>query len=417
MEQPRETAGGVAIGTLRLNLGSGPRKLPGFRSVDRIYGQECFPLTYADGSVDFALASHLLEHFSWRTCQQVLFDWVRVLKDGATIQIAVPDFDLLIDQHRQGVPIIPFLFGGQTDESDYHCMAFDEPTLRALMEFAGLKNIRRWVSDYGDCSSLPISLNLEGEKDAEQWKDIPPCRPRGTSKRWRPPNLGKQITAVLSAPRIGFLDNALISGHHLASLGLRVEWGHGVNWARALTDLMEAAIKRGTPYILTQDYDSLFTSRDVWELWRVIEAAPEVSAVCAVQSRREMDRPLFTTGSVGGVEAEKRITHEDLGGDTYPIATGHFGLTLLRTEKVAALPRPWFNDEPDADGRWEAGRIDADIWFWKRWAEAGNVLCLAPRVVVGHIEQVATFPDVTMRGRHQRISEYARVGKPYWVWQ
>ena len=40
-------------------------------------------------------------------------------------------------------------------------------------------------------------------------------------------------------------------------------------------------------------------------------------------------------------------------------------------------------------------RIDPDVWFWHKWREAGNTVYIHPKVMVGHMEEVASYftPD------------------------
>ena len=79
---------------MKLNLGGGLQKIPGFTTLDRQTGQEVFPLpAYPDASVDEVRASHILEHFGHREAVDVLKEWVRVLRPGDVLRIAVPDFD------------------------------------------------------------------------------------------------------------------------------------------------------------------------------------------------------------------------------------------------------------------------------------------------------------------------------------
>ena len=79
--------------SVRLNLGSGRTPIPGWTNVDIKAGGSAYPLTqYADGSVDEIRASHILEHFSHHEVALVLREWVRVLKRGGKLYIAVPDF-------------------------------------------------------------------------------------------------------------------------------------------------------------------------------------------------------------------------------------------------------------------------------------------------------------------------------------
>ena len=88
---------------LKLNIGTGGVVIPGYTAIDRKTGQEAYPLAYPDNSVSEIRASHVLEHFSFKDVVDVLADWVRVLKPGGIVRIAVPDIDKCLaseDQNR-----------------------------------------------------------------------------------------------------------------------------------------------------------------------------------------------------------------------------------------------------------------------------------------------------------------------------
>lgn len=80
---------------LRLNLGSGSVRIPGFTNVDFNAGEDVdvvanvMALPYFDSTVSEIFASHILEHFSYDA--PVLNEWVRVLKPGGLITVIVPD--------------------------------------------------------------------------------------------------------------------------------------------------------------------------------------------------------------------------------------------------------------------------------------------------------------------------------------
>ena len=64
---------------VKLNLGGGHQKIPGYTNLDRKLGSEVYPLDYEDGTVDEIRASHILEHFSHREAPEVLAREVAVL--------------------------------------------------------------------------------------------------------------------------------------------------------------------------------------------------------------------------------------------------------------------------------------------------------------------------------------------------
>src|SRR5262245_28302640 len=154
---------------IKLNLGGGFRKIPGFQNIDRKLGTEVYPLReWADNSVDEIRASHILEHFPYREIGAVLSDWVRTLKPGGLLRLAVPNFEHIIKVYSNGQrndPIIQgYLYGGQSDENDFHKALFDKDRLQVLLEGAGLLDIAPWESEISDAASLPVSLNLQGRK-------------------------------------------------------------------------------------------------------------------------------------------------------------------------------------------------------------------------------------------------------------
>jgi len=152
----------------KLNLGSGSSPLAGYHNLDIKTHDQIYPLPADDGAVDEVRASHVLEHFPHGQVADVVKEWARVLKPGGLLKIAVPDFDWIVkaysNGHRDDGRLEHYLFGGQADGDDYHKAFFNEEKLKALLEGAGLVDVKRWESDAPDCSSYHVSLNLEGRK-------------------------------------------------------------------------------------------------------------------------------------------------------------------------------------------------------------------------------------------------------------
>ncbi len=388
----------AADGRVRLNLGAGEMELPGFINIDRRSGGEVYPLPYADASVDEVRASHVLEHFGHHQVMTVLREWVRVLKPGGLIRVAVPDFAYVARAYIAGETMNAqgYVMGGQTDENDAHHCIFDEPVLRRMLREAGCDRIERWTSEIRDCASLPVSLNLQARKQTVSLE-----------------NIGRDVFAVMSCPRLAFTDNLFCMSQALGPLGIPAERMTGAFWGHCLAALFERHLDRR--YILTLDYDSVYTSRDVEDLYRLMEEHPEVGAVFALQQKRENEHPLFVVRSRDG-QVVTEFKRADLEEELVPVAQGHFGLTLLRVEALQRVPRPWFQAVPDKEGRWSDESIDEDIDFWRRWGDCGNTLCLAPRVVIGHMQLVVTWPGRDMRAVHQYVGAYNRDGKPAGVW-
>lgn len=382
---------------MRLDIGCGTAPVPGFQSWDRRDGREAYPLAVADGACDEIRASHVLEHFSHRQIAEVLADWARALKPGGLLRIAVPDFETISRAYLAGhqVPVEDYVMGSHTDANDHHGALFDFETLYDLLTNAGLVGITRWQSEQPDCAALPISLNLQA------WKPLP---------------IGK-VAAVMSMPRLGFSDNFFTAYQGLQPLGIQLTKTTGAFWGQCLERAIEEICAKHQPdWILTLDYDTVFHRQDVMALYSALHRHPEVDALAPIQMGRKNGMPLFTIAGPDG-HGIPNIEREALADEVVPVTTAHFGLTFLKASKLLELPHPWYWSKPDADGRWGDGRQDDDIYFWRHWAAAGNSVCLAPRVPVGHLELMVMWPDRSLAATYQHPSEWSEKGKPENVWR
>jgi hypothetical protein len=443
-----------AIGPVRLNLGAGPVALPNWINVDAGYGDDCaiplnsealdvctgrgttriaaqvYPLHgLPDESVDLIRASHVLEHFPHAQTIDVLREWVRVLKPGGVLKVAVPNFEWIARTYIAGLegddqpdyPLAGYVMGGETDERDFHHAIFDEEGLREALESLGLVDVQPWTSEVQDCASLPVSLNLQGRKAGVEKASgggylIPAdiTNPAPSTPLSFPAG---SVRAVMTMPRLAFTDNLFCAHKALMPLGIPLEYTGGVFWCQGMTRAILPHLSDGTRYVITIDYDSVYERGDVLELLRVMETQPEIDALCPIQMRREEDSPLFCVGKWQTGPKEVSIPVETLQQDTMPLTTGHFGLTVLRVESLRRFPHPWFLAEPDPQGTWGDGRTDADIAYWRRWKEAGLTLHLANRVAIGHLQMVVSWPGKTLALTNQFISDYNRSGRPGDVWR
>ncbi len=383
---------------MKLNIGAGGVDLPGFTPIDRKCGREAFPLKEADCSVEEIYASHVLEHF--RSCQvpEVLKDWVRVLKPGGRLRVAVPDFEricntLLAAPQKDRRLIYAYAYGGQTDDDDFHKSGFDEGSLRGLLRWAGLQHIRYWTSDAKDCASLPISLNLEGTKPIADIK----C---------------PEIRAVMSLPRLGFTENHACAVSVFQRLGIDIVKHTGVFWGQCLDRVITAELEAGFDgWFVVLDYDTVFNGAIFGDLCYLMATHPAADAIAPWQAKRECDHVLFWATETDGSK-KKELTVEDLQPGLLPVDTAHFGLTLLRSKCFETLKRPWLLEVPDDDGRWGDDRIDPDIYFWNNWRESGHSLFIATDVSIGHCQQMVTWPDRRLKPIHQFLHDFQRHGPP-----
>lgn len=82
----------------RLEIGPGPRRLPGFETVNIVWAPGVDYVANASrripfGSETFKLiyASHILEHIPWYQTESALAEWYRVLEPGGDLELWVPD--------------------------------------------------------------------------------------------------------------------------------------------------------------------------------------------------------------------------------------------------------------------------------------------------------------------------------------
>lgn len=155
---------------VRLNLGAGSQPLDDFINLDGAKGDVIYPLNYSE--VDEIRASHVLEHFGYVESQHVLKDWIKCLKVGGVLKIAVPNFTLIANNLDKLKQFEQYVMGGQVDELDYHKSLWYTDKLEILLKHFGLTDIEPWESEVKDCASFPISLNLKGVKHGERRSDL-----------------------------------------------------------------------------------------------------------------------------------------------------------------------------------------------------------------------------------------------------
>jgi predicted SAM-dependent methyltransferase len=172
----------------RLHIG-GHARTPGWEvldanpgpSVDHV-GNAADLSRFGENSFEQIYASHVLEHFAYlRRLVPALIEWRRVLSPAGTLCVSVPDLDVLaglfVDRDRLTVEerflVMRMMFGGQSDDYDYHLAGLNEEFLTSYLTAAGFTGIRR-VENFGlfDDTSLlelkgtPISLNMIAVKAA-----------------------------------------------------------------------------------------------------------------------------------------------------------------------------------------------------------------------------------------------------------
>ena len=174
---------------LRLHLGCGDIRLPGYVNIDSrataatdVVDDVGTLGSFRENTVDAIYACHILEHFhhdnatGQATSRAVVSRWHALLRDGGILYVAVPDLDAIFcglkktDGHRQQASFIMALFGGQNYEGNTHFNGFTLRSLTNLLEACGFGGVRRFESFVDDTSrvvlhGIPFSLNLVAVKN------------------------------------------------------------------------------------------------------------------------------------------------------------------------------------------------------------------------------------------------------------
>jgi len=144
-------------------------------------------LPHENNSVDLIYASHVIEYFDREEVKDVLKEWIRVLKIGGILRLAVPDFKSMASLYVEcDYPLEKFLgplYGKMSmdDETIYHKTVYDFESLTSLLDDLGMKDVVEYDwketehSEFDDHSQayIPhmdkengtlISLNMECKK-------------------------------------------------------------------------------------------------------------------------------------------------------------------------------------------------------------------------------------------------------------
>lgn len=212
-----------------------------------------------------------------------------------------------------------------------------------------------------------------------------------------------KVAACMSVPRLGFQDNFFCAFSAFSPHGVNITKGTGAFWdqcmSRILTDLSKE--EAGNQFVVTMDYDSVFEPDCFTRLMSAMLISG-VDAIAPLQTKRD-DKTLMFTPAGLAVEGKTDVTLPAswFEQQSQPVDTAHFGLTIIRTAALRRMKKPWFIGVPNDEGDWGENRCDPDIYFWRKFKEAGNVAAICPQVAIGHAELVITWPDQKLQAIHQ----------------
>lgn len=157
-------------GALRLNLGSGRQRIPGWIGIDvqqaELRANLRWGLPFADGAARFVYAAHFLEHLRRAEATVLVAEIHRVLQEGGVLRLVVPDIGACMrayarrdsaffdrpaapwpgaEQGRTRLEQILDYAGAGADVTDLggHKSGYDFETIEALLRDAGFHLIER----------------------------------------------------------------------------------------------------------------------------------------------------------------------------------------------------------------------------------------------------------------------------------
>lgn len=161
---------------MRLNVGCGGRRIPGYVGVDAVsrpaadYIAPADKLPFPAGSCDEVMAIHLFEHILPWDAQKALAEWHRVLKPGGRLVLEMPDLEkccrnilkilaggtVMAGKHPDQAGMWG-LFGDDRLRDPYmlHRWGYTFKTIKPKLEAAGFKEITEHPTIYH-----PIGRNV-----------------------------------------------------------------------------------------------------------------------------------------------------------------------------------------------------------------------------------------------------------------
>lgn len=142
------------------DLGVDIRKVEG--AVDVICDVSRLP--FKDCSFSSAIASDIFEHFPRARAVEILKEWLRILEQGGSIMIKMPNLYVLANAYLRGqIDVAEFarkVYGGGTltlNPYDFHYAGYDHNSIGGLLSEAGYTDIRvRERGEGGDWSNLLV---------------------------------------------------------------------------------------------------------------------------------------------------------------------------------------------------------------------------------------------------------------------
>ena len=164
----------------KLEIGSGNRPLDGYEHLDinpdaphveYVSGMDKVPTE--DGIFDEVKAIHVLEHAQWRDSLKILKEWVRVLKPGGKVHIAVPNFRWIVQCYHEAQGNINHNWEQDmkvmSPQETVHLKIGDEPLALLWANFKIMSSGIQWDQHYA-CFDADLLSRLLAEAGCKRVK-------------------------------------------------------------------------------------------------------------------------------------------------------------------------------------------------------------------------------------------------------
>lgn len=207
-----------------------------------------------------------------------------------------------------------------------------------------------------------------------------------------------RVAALMTAPRYEPVYARNYIELALRTLQIPLTVSGGVFYGQCMQIMLEDLCTQDVDYAITIDFDSMFTAGHIQRLLNIISSYDYVDAIAALQPKR---------GSGSVLAAMSQETELEWDGKPIKVTSAHFGLTVIDLSKLRDVPKPWFRSQPDENGRWtDDKKIDDDVWFWKQWFDSGRTCYVDPGCRLGHLEEMISVYDETMKLQHYYPKEW-----------
>lgn len=137
--------------SVRIHAGAGDKSWPGWINVDK-HGDpdvvcDCRKLTFANDYADEIHAIHFVEHVPRLEVDDMLTDWMRVLKSGGKLAIEVPCLNkmaqFVVDGERNLSLTLLGIFGDPRDKKPgmMHAWAYTREEINDILLQVGFKDV------------------------------------------------------------------------------------------------------------------------------------------------------------------------------------------------------------------------------------------------------------------------------------